>query len=502
MKNTDFRDKKIGILGFGIENQALLEWLVKHGAKNITICDQNSKIQDTRYKKFPISNFQFPNKSQISNNEFQIKYQLGENYLRNLEQFDIVFRTPGISYLMPEIQKAKKAGVNISSQIKLFMDLCSCKTIGVTGTKGKGTTSTLIYEILRNTLARQPQKDVRCSHAFLAGNIGNPPIEFLDKLTKDDIVILELSSFQLHDLEKSPNIAVVLDIKSDHLDYHKDEEEYIRAKENIVRYQSKNDSAVINLDYLTSFKFAALSPTDNDYYFSRKKSVDLGAYVEWTQIGPSTGLRAGKDAYFGKIILRTNEDEYEICKTYDVTLRGKHNLENICAAVTASYLAGADIGAIKKTVPKFKGLKHRLEFVGEVNGVKFYNDSFSTMPDTTIAAIKSFSEPIILVVGGSEKGADYTNLGREISKSSVKTLITIGTTGPKIIKTFKHLNNLTIKQLKIIQNCRNMREIINTAVSESNPGDVVLLSPASASFDMFKNYKDRGNQFKAAVAAI
>lgn len=466
MKN--YYNKRIGILGFGIENQALLKWLVKHGANCITICDANEKLK-TKNEKPKLKNK-------------NLKYRLGKDYLKNLTDFDVVFRTPGISPLIPELTEVKRKGVKISSQIKLFMDLCPAKTIGITGTKGKGTTSTLIYEILKKSKAESRKPKV-----YLGGNIGNPPIEFLDKLIKNDWVVLELSSFQLMDLEKSPNIAVVLDIKTDHLDYHKNQAEYIHAKENIVRYQTKNDFAVVNLDYLTSFNFAAVSPSDNDYYFSRRKSVDQGAYVEWRP--------KGRGAHFGKIILRTNKKDYEICKTYDVTLRGEHNLENICAAITASYLAGANIETIKKIVPKFPGLEHRLEFVGEIDGVKFYNDSFSTTPDTAIAAIKSFSEPIILIAGGSEKGADYTNLGRAINKSSVKALIAIGKTGPKIISKVKNKKS----KIKIIQGCRKMKEIIKTAVSAAIPGDVVLLSPASASFDMFKNYKDRGNQFKSAV---
>lgn len=505
MKNINFRDKKIGILGFGIENQTLLSWLVRHGASFITICDKDVNVVE----KFPISNFQFPNNFQLSN----LKFQTGNNYLKNLTDFDVVFRTPGISPLTPELIAAKKKGVEISSQIKLFMDLCPAKTIGVTGTKGKGTTSTLIYEIIKNSISGKLQKDVRFLHktqasgkrlrptssnlpesVYLGGNIGNAPIEFLDKLTKNDWVVLELSSFQLQDLDKSPNIAVVLDIKEDHLDYHKNKREYVEAKENIVKFQNVNDYAVINLDYLTSFEFAAAASSKNIYYFSRNKSVDSGTFIEWTE--------QGHGSHFGKIILRTSKGDYEIAKSYDVTLRGEHNLENICAAITASYLAGANVEAIKKVVPKFPGLEHRLEYAGEINGVKFYNDSFSTTPDTAIAAIKSFSEPIILISGGSEKGANYSELGKAISKSTVKKLIAIGVTGPKIIKAISHKQSVDSKKIKIINGLKNMKEIIKTATEESKSGDVVLLSPASASFGLFKNYKDRGNQFKSVVTDL
>jgi len=320
---------KIGILGFGVENQALLKWLFNHEANCITICDANPKLEILNSKQILNSKSKF--------SKLEIKSRLGKNYLKNLTDFEVVFRTPGISPLTPELLEAKIKGVEISSQIKLFMDLCLAKTIGVTGTKGKGTTSTLIYEILKNSSVKR-----LASKVYLGGNIGNPPIEFLDKLTKNDWVVLELSSFQLQDLAKSPNIAVVLDIKTDHLDYHKNQKEYVEAKENIVRYQSKNDFTVVNLDYLTSFGFAAVSPSKNDYYFSRRKSVDQGTYVEWGE------KRRG--AHFGKIILRTSEKDIEICETYDITLRGEHNLENISAAITASYLAGASVESIKKVV--------------------------------------------------------------------------------------------------------------------------------------------------------
>lgn len=310
---------------------------------------------------------------------------------------------------------------------------------------------------------------------FVGGNIGNPPIGFLDKLNKNDIVVLELSSFQLQDLEKSPHIAVILDIKVDHLDYHQNEAEYIEAKLNIVRFQTKNDFAVINADYLTSIEFASSTPA-KIYWFSRRKTVDLGSFL----------LK-------NKLILRTEDKETEIIALGHIRLRGAHNLENIAAAVTASFLAGANLEAIKSAVKKFKGLEHRLEFVREVHGVKFYNDSFSTTPETAIAAIQSFEEPIILLLGGSEKGADYQGLGKIISQSKVKMIIPIGLTARRIVK------EVTNHEIKIIDEIQSMSEAIKIAQENARPGDVVILSPASASFDRFKNYKERGKIFKAEV---
>mgnify|MGYP001566837344 FL=1 len=332
---TDFRGKKVGILGLGEENLALVEYLAKFGAE-MTVCDKKREGELGEYYQ--------------KVKDLPVQFRLGPDFLDRLTDFDIVFRTPGLPYLNPKIQEAKKAGVVVSSQTKLFFELCPCPIIGVTGTKGKGTAATLISEILKSkseiptfakaTAGKQNQK------VYLGGNIGNPPIGFLDKLTKDDIVVLELSSFQLQDLDKSPHIAVVLDIKVDHLDYHRDEKEYTEAKTNIVRFQQKNDFAVINADYLTSFNFAAQTQAEV-FWFSRRKSVDQGTWVKNKQ----------------ELILRADDQEFPLVKTDKVTLRGEHNLENIAAATAAAYLAGADVSTIIKTVKNFRGLEHRLEFV-------------------------------------------------------------------------------------------------------------------------------------------
>ncbi len=446
----NFDNQKIGILGLGKENVALVKYLINKNAQLI-VCDQKSKEELGDYY------------NEIS--DLPLQFRLGPQYLDHLEDFQVIFRTPGLPYLDEKIQKAKANGVEISSQIKLFFQNCPSPVIGVTGTKGKGTTTSLIGEILKNA-----GKDV-----FVGGNIGNPPIEFIEKLNDKTIVVLELSSFQLQDLEISPHIAIVLDIKIDHLDIHRSEKEYIEAKRNLVKHQSKDDFAVINADYLTSIEFAS-STSAKVFWFSRRKSVEPGCF-----------------SLYGDIVLRTDDDEFPILKTADIQLRGEHNLENITAAITASYLAGADVNSIKKTIKDFKGLEHRLEFVSEVEGIKFYNDSFSTTPDTTIAAIRSFSEPIILLVGGSEKNSDYEELGKVISKSKVKMIIPIGLTYERIIREIKN------PEIKITNQVFSMSEAVKIAKENSQKGDVVLLSPASASFDCFKNYKERGKIFKEEV---
>lgn len=437
----NFKNQKVGVLGLGDENVALTKFLIGQGAK-VVICDKKSREELGGYYR--------------EVKDLPVQFRLGQHYLDHLNDFKTIFRTPGLPYLNEKIQQTKEAGVEISSQTKLFFALCPSPIIGVTGTKGKGTTTALIGEILKEAGKK----------VFVGGNIGNPPIEFLDQLTKDDIVVLELSSFQLQDLDKSPHIAVVLDIKVDHLDVHKNESEYVEAKRNIVRHQTKDDFTVINADYLTSADFAA-SSLGQIWWFSRRKSIDLGTFIRQ-----------------GQIVLRTENNEYPIIEANKVQLRGEHNLENIAAAITASYLAGADVGSIKKSVAEFKGLEHRLEFVREIDGVQFYNDSFSTTPETTIAAIKSFSEPIILLLGGSEKKANYDQLIEVIGSSNIKLIIPIGETAKRITN---------------IDEIKSMGKAVKIAFQKAKSGDVVLLSPASASFDAFKNYKERGNKFKEEI---
>ncbi len=455
---TDFRDKKVGILGLGEENIALVRYLKNSGAK-ITVCDKKEKDELGDYL------------NQIQ--DIPVELKLGDFYIDNLKDFDVIFRTPGLPYFTEKIQKAIKSGVEVSSQTKLFFSLCPSPIIGVTGTKGKGTTASLISEILKSNSKIKIQN----SKIYLGGNIGNPPISFLDKLTQNDIVVLELSSFQLQDLDKSPHVGVVLDIKVDHLDYHKSVTEYIEAKENIVRNQKKTDFAVLNADYKTSSELASITKADI-FWFSRKKPVEKGAWV--------------KDKK--EFILSVDKEKFFIGRTDDVTLRGEHNLENICAAITSSHLAGADIESIKKVVRSFQGLEHRLELINEINGISYYNDSFSTTPDTTIAAINSFHEPIILLIGGSSKKADFENLGKVIENSSIKIIINIGETGKEIINNIKNTSNI-----EILEKIHTLNEGIAEAKKYAKKGDVILLSPASASFDHFKNYKERGKLFKIEV---
>lgn len=429
-----YKDKKIAILGYGVEGTASLEYLVKHGLK----ADILDKKDD-------------------------------QDYLKKTMNYDIVFKTPGISPINPEIITAKNADVTFTSQIEEFFDLCPCKIIGITGTKGKGTTSTLIHDILK----------ANGDDVYLGGNIGVPAISFLDDLKADSVVILELSSFQLQTLKKSPNIAVVLNITSEHLDYHKDTAEYRKAKSNIVSHQTDADYAVLNDDYEVPRDFAKLTPATK-YFFSRDHKTE-GCYVD------------DKD----NVVLDVEGENAIIANFSEIQLRGRHNLENITAASLAAYLAGVKPEVISETVKAFTGLEHRLELVRDVRGVRYYNDSFSTVPETAIAAIDSFEEPIVLIAGGSNKNSDYKELGRKIADSNVKAVILIGEMAEQIRATIPG----SFKG-EIVLGLTTMDEIVEKAAEIAVARDVVLLSPACASFGLFTDYKDRGDQFKAAVKKL
>ena len=398
------KGKKVAIIGYGIEGQDAEKFLKSKSAK-VTILDQKDNL----------------------------------NYLNNLNKYGLIVRSPGVYPYKPEFKNIK-----VTTSTQVFFEEFKGKTIGVTGTKGKGTTSTLIYNILKSA-----GMDV-----YLAGNIGKPLLGLLPKLTSKSYVVMEMSSFQLIDLDTSPNISVVLNITSDHMDWHKNIKEYIEAKKNIVKFQKTSDWAVINSEYKIPKSFAKETKA-NIIFFSKKKL----------------------------------DEKYK----HDLVLRGKHNLENIAAAVSVAKILDIKTEIIKKNVKEFKGLEHRLEFVREFAGVKYYNDSFATGPQPTIAAIKSFTEDETLILGGSDKGLDYEELGKVIDKmKNVKNIILIGQIRDQIKK--------YIKAKKIFDlEFSNMQAIINKAFDITKKDGVVILSPAAASFDMFKDYKDRGNQFKEVV---
>lgn len=458
----EFKGKHIGVLGISTEGCDTVRFLHKRGAI-ITCCDRRTeKDLGQTYEEL---------------SGFGVSFQLGQGYLNNLSAFDAVVRTPGMSPRFPQLAAYRKNGGQITSLTKIFFEECRAPIIGVTGTKGKGTTSTIIAEMMK--------ADGKIVH--LGGNVGIPLLSRVDRIHESDWVVLELSSFQLEDLTKSPHIAVVLRTTQEHLanfdklatNFHVTKETYVEAKRSIVRYQTEKDVAVVNKDDPTSWGFAHETGAKN-YFFSMSDHSADAFVVDHA------------------VYLRLERETRKLCDRETVKLRGDHNLENIAAASLASLAAGVSIEAMKKAVMIFPGLEHRLEFVRIVNGVDYFNDTFSTVPETTIAAIRSFDKPIILILGGSEKGSDFTQMGYEIAGSRTKTLIVFGDMTQRILKA---VNDAGFTG-RCITGLRTMKDVVSRAGNEASPGDVVLLSPACASFDMFKNYKERGKQFKEEVKKL
>ena len=440
--NNKLKSSKIAILGLGVSNIPLLEYLHNLGCDVVVF---NTKPLDKNLKD--------------KLNIYKIKYYNEENAFDYLHGFDIIFRSPSILPTRKELVIAKEEGAVITSEIRELLHLAPCKVIGVTGSDGKTTTTTLINEILK----------ANSYHTFLGGNIGTPLFTKLSEMKKEDIIVLELSSFQLMDMDISPNISIITNIAENHLDIHSSFEEYIDAKKNIFKYQDNKGILVTNADNEITNKFKGNGETR---YFSRSKQTNY-FYTDGTYI-----------YYNGKKILNKN----------DIKLRGIHNLENIATALTA-VIDLIDLNKSIEVIKNFNGVEHRLEFVREINNVKWYNDSVSSSPTRTIAGLYSYDENIVLIAGGYDKHLDYTNIAKPILDKVTK-LILMGDTKEKI---YNAVTTSVMNPNIEIYKCNTLQEVVDKAKEVAIPGEIVLFSPASASFDMFKNFADRGNQFKDLV---
>ncbi len=454
MTDDELKKKRIALLGVGIENRALGQHLVCRGVR-FSVCDtrESGDLAELMASWGPSVD----------------DWHVGAEYLQSIREFDIIFRTPGVSPLTPALLEATAGGAAVSSQTRLFFERCPAPILAVTGTKGKGTTVSLLEQMLL---------DGPCDRVWLGGNIGRPPIEFLDDLSTEDLVLLELSSFQLQDLDRSPHIAVLLNIFDDHLDYHADRAEYIEAKQPICRFQGSSDYMISNADspLSVSFKDGSLA---RQLSFSLAREVEEGAFVSGDHL-----------------LLRRAGQAHEVCAVADVPLLGTHNLANVAAAVTAAAAAGAAVETIADGIRSFEGLEHRLELIGQLGGVSYYNDSLATIPEATIAAIESFSGPVHLIAGGSSKGADFAELARAATRRAVETVALIGAEADRIETALDRAgySRFTVR-------CRTLEAAVHAATERAQPGDVVLLSPACASFGMFDNYAERGREFKRLVEA-
>lgn len=430
---------KIAIVAYGVEGQASYRYYSKDPLNDITIFDQNPALEAPE----------------------GVKTVLGPDAFEKLQDYDLILRSPPIP------RASLKTNGKIWSATNEFFEKCPAKIIGVTGTKGKGTTASLIAAIF----------EAAGKTVWLVGNIGVAAVDMLDKIQPDDIVVYELSSFQLWDLERSPQTAVVLLIEPDHLNVHDDMEDYVSAKGAIRRFQGDDGLCVYH-------------PT-NHYSRDIAHNNEKGKIVRY-------GIKddGGVSVVEGSFV----QNEHIICSVDALQLIGVHNQENACAAITVALAHGISDEAIEKGLLAFKGLPHRTEFVREFEGVEYYNDSFSSAPAATVAAIKSFTQPEIVIIGGIDKGGDFAELYAAIrAQTNIKELVIIGEIRHKL---HKGLHDAGVSAPATIFDGKTMPEIVDYARSRSESGDVVLLSPACASFDMFKDFYDRGNQFREYVNSL
>lgn len=453
--------KRVSVVGLGKSNRALIRYLVRHGAL-VTARDQKTAAElGAAYDELCA---------------LGVEFRLGPGYLQDLWRSEGVFLTPGMPKDLPEILRARAAGVPITSEVNLFFDRCRAPIIGVTGSSGKTTTTTLIGAILEAAGLK----------VYVGGNIGRPLIELVDDIEPTAVVVLELSSFQLELLRKSPQVAVVTNISPNHLDVHRTMEAYVDAKRNIYRYQRPQDIVVLNRDDETTAAMAS-EAVSRVVWFSRRQEVENGAFISDRRIILSRRVRGERSLT-------------DVCAVSEIRLRGEHNLENVLAASAVGQLLGVTVGTIREVVTSFTGVAHRLELVREAGGVRYYNDSIATSPARAIAGLRSFDEPVVLIAGGYDKQLPFDELA-EVIVEKTRAVFLIGETAPKIRDAIERAA-AKLGRKPLVKLCADLEEAVRSAKDAAQPGDVVLLSPACASYDMFQDFEQRGERFRKLVHSL
>ncbi len=442
------RGRKIAVLGLGVSNRPLVRLLLEFGC-DVTGCDRTPREKlDAEVLELEAAG---------------CKLRVGDGYLEGVEA-DVLFRTPGMHPGNPAIQALRDKGAEVTSEMEVFFAVCPCQRIAVTGSDGKTTTTTLISEMLK----------AEGKTVWLGGNIGTPLLPLVRRMKPEDFAVVELSSFQLMDMTRSPQIAVVTNLAPNHLDVHKDMEEYVDAKKNIFRYQTAADRLILNADNAITAGFRGNGDTG---FFSRREKTNR----VWEENG---------------VIFRRGE---KVLESKDILIPGTHNIENYMAAIAALEGLVSD-ETIRSVARNFGGVEHRIELVRIKDGVRFYNDSIASSPSRTIAGLRSFREKVILIAGGYDKHIPYDVLGPEIC-AHVKKLFLGGATGPLIQKAVESCPEYQANSLEIVD-CGSFEAAVRAAAAAAEPGDVVLMSPASAAFDQFKNFMVRGEFYKKLVKEL
>ena len=443
------KGKRVAVIGMGVSNTPLIRRMLQGGVQ-VLVCDRREReafgglVEELE--------------------EAGGQFCLGPDYLKAVTDADVIFRTPGLRPDVPELTQAAANGAQLTSEMEVFMQLCPCRVLGVTGSDGKTTTTTIIAGLLKAEGYR----------TFVGGNIGNPLLCQVDEMRPDDLVVLELSSFQLLTMQQSPSVAVVTNVSPNHVDVHVDMEEYVQAKSNIFAHQDDRDTLVLNGDDELTAQFAAQAK-GRVVLFSRTKLLEQGVCVRE-----------------GWIMLRSRP----VLAVEDILLPGVHNLENYMAAIAAVDGLVSD-QTIQQFARTFSGVAHRIELVRELDGVKWYNDSIASSPSRTIAGLRAFNQKVILIAGGYDKHTPYDVLGPQILQS-VKVLLLTGDTAEKIQQAVEQAPGYAPGHPEIIR-CEHLRQAVEQASRKAEAGDVVILSPASASFDQFRNFEERGNVFRQYV---
>ncbi len=451
---SSIQDKKVAFIGTGVTNTNIIKLFLSKNI-DVTICDRKSAEQmGELYKELA---------------DLGAKYILGETYLDTLTDFDVVFRSPGVYFNNPKLQEAIRNGVAVTSEMEVFFDLCPCKIYAVTGSDGKTTTTTIISELFK----------AEGKNVHIGGNIGKALLPIIEEIKDDDIAVVELSSFQLLSMRQSPDVCAITNITPNHLNVHGTMEEYISAKCNILAHQNAFSRAVLsydnetarNLNYLVRGKLA---------YFSRYSKVYNGSFLN------ENGILCYND--YGKVT--------EIMDMHDIKIPGMHNVENYLTAIAVTW-GEVSLDTVRKVAKEFGGVEHRIEFVREINGAKYYNNSIASSPTRVLACLNSFDEKQIMIQGGSDKGISFEPMADAICEK-VKVLILMGETREKIRDAVMASEKYNPENTKIII-VKDMQEAVKTAYKYAEKGDIVSLSPACASFDMYRMFEDRGRHFKQLV---
>lgn len=451
------KGKKIAFIGVGVTNTDCIRLFLQKGAQ-VTVLDRKSREQLGEVA------------GQLE--EAGAQFVLGEGYLDHLTRYAAVFRAPGMYFRHPALLKARADGAVITSEMELFFELCPCKIYGVTGSDGKTTTTTLIAEMLASS-GKKVHK---------GGNIGRALLPIVEEIDPDDAAVVELSSFQLISMRQSPNTAVITNVSPNHLDVHGTMEEYIDSKKNLLLHQNAFSRTVLNLDNQITRDMSALV-RGALLGFSRREKPDRGAYLR-------------ED---GMLVMKEGEKETPIVSMEEIKLPGMHNVENFLAAFTALW-GEVDPGVMAKVAREFAGVEHRMELVRTLGGVKWYNDSIGTSPTRTVAGLEAFRQKIILIAGGYDKKIPYEPLAPYLCRK-VSHLILMGATGPKILAALTACPEYDGKNPRIHQ-ASTMEDAVEQAKTLARQGDIVALSPASASFDLYPNFEKRGEHFKSVVNAL